>query len=93
VLLEQGRFDEARGVVQQCMEYERKLMTESLAREGKTLSECIIKSMSAPDLALANRDFAQAEVLFQEKVNHWTGMVGKPGKFAVEDLVKAGSRT
>ena len=78
VLLEQERFDDAREVVMQCVDHERKLLTDSLAKEGKTLSECSIKSMSAPDLALANRDFMQAEQLFQEKVAHWNGMAAKP---------------
>ncbi len=83
VLLEQERFDDAREVVQQCMEFERKILTESLAKQGKSLSEVTIKSMSAPDLALANRDFVQAEQLFQEKVAHWTGMAAKPDNIDV----------
>jgi tetratricopeptide (TPR) repeat protein len=83
VLLEQQRFDDAREIVHQCMEFERKLLTEALAKEGKSLSECIVKSMSAPDLALANRDFVQAEQLFQEKVNHWNGMAAKPDNIDV----------
>ncbi|MEP7363098.1 MAG: hypothetical protein ABI972_07575 [Acidobacteriota bacterium] len=83
VLLELERFDDARDIVLQCIEYERRILTESLAKQGKTLSEVTIKSMSAPDLALANRDFVQAEQLFKEKVAHWTGMAAKPDNIDV----------
>lgn len=66
VLLEKRDTAKALDVIQQCVDYERKI----LARGSATTRPMI--SMIQPDLALANQDYATAERLFREKVDYWS---------------------
>lgn len=82
-LLEQQRFAEARSVIEQCVRYEHEVATAALEREGKDPGATPVVAMTAPDLSLANRDFAQAERLFREKVEFWSKMSARPDSIDV----------
>lgn len=66
VLLAQQRYDDARAVIEKGIEYERRLLMDTLPKDDQENSSVI--AMAIPDLALARRDFASAERLYREKV-------------------------
>src|SRR5436190_12249808 len=75
VLLEQRRHDEAKAVINRCIELERAVIHRGLQKQGKDPGSVTMISMSMPDLCLATGEYARAEKLFQEKVDHWSKMV------------------
>lgn len=66
VLLAQQRYDDARAVIEKGIEYERRLLMNTMPQAGQDNSGII--AMAIPDLALARRDFASAERLYREKI-------------------------
>jgi len=66
VLLAQQRYEDARAVIEKGIEFERRLLVDTLQPEEQANSSVI--AMAIPDLALARRDFANAERLYREKV-------------------------
>jgi tetratricopeptide (TPR) repeat protein len=66
VLLEKHDLGEARGVIEQCVEFEQKILEKADASVRPMIS------MIQPDLALANQDYVTAERLFREKVEYWS---------------------
>jgi tetratricopeptide (TPR) repeat protein len=83
VLLGERRFDEAKIVIERAVELERKVTVAGLQKDGKDPGTLTIVSMSMPDLALAAGDWANAEKLFREKVEHWSKMVTGPDNIDV----------
>jgi tetratricopeptide (TPR) repeat protein len=75
VLLDQQRREEARSVIERCMELERKVIYEGMQQRSAGPATEQIISMSMPDHCLAVGDYPRAEKLFQEKVDHWMRMV------------------
>ena len=72
MLIEKQEFEAAHDTAVRCVEYERNILSKT-AKPGQSLI-----TMSAPDLALASRDFPQAEKLFREKANYWSKMYPRP---------------
>jgi tetratricopeptide (TPR) repeat protein len=68
-LLAQRRYDDARAVIEKGIEFERRLLADTLQPEETEQSTVI--AMAIPDLALARRDFANAERLYREKVEFY----------------------
>ncbi|HME08903.1 MAG TPA: tetratricopeptide repeat protein [Bryobacteraceae bacterium] len=68
VLIEKREMQEALEVVEQCVEYEQRILAKADAKSRPMIS------MIRPDLALASRDYATAERLFREKVDYWSRM-------------------
>jgi len=66
VLLEKRDMTQALDVIEQCVEYEQKILAKT---DGPTRP---MISMIQPDLALAKRDYVTAERLFREKVEYWS---------------------
>jgi len=66
VLLEKRDMTQALDVIEQCVEYEQKILAKA---DGPTRP---MISMIQPDLALAKRDYPTAERLFREKVEYWS---------------------
>jgi tetratricopeptide (TPR) repeat protein len=83
VLLETDRRGEAQAVITRCVDAEHKVVHKQLQAQGLNPATQQVISMSMPDLCLANGEFARAEKLFQEKVDHWTKMVTKPDNIDV----------
>jgi tetratricopeptide (TPR) repeat protein len=68
VLLEKRERERALEVIEQCVDYEQRI----LARTDSTTRPMI--SMIQPDLAMATGDYVTAERLFREKVEYWSQM-------------------
>ena len=83
LLLEANRTGEAQTVITRCVDAEHKVVFKQMQARGVDPAQGNVISMSMPDLCLANGDFARAEKLFQEKVDHWTRMVTKPDNIDV----------
>jgi len=83
VLLETDRRGEAQAVITRCVDAEHKVVHKQLQAQGLNPATQNVISMSMPDLCLANGEFARAEKLFQEKVDHWSKMVTKPDNIDV----------
>jgi len=83
VLLETDRRGEAQAVITRCVDAEHKVVHKQMQAKGLDPSTHQVISMSMPDLCLANGEFARAEKLFKEKVDHWTKMVTKPDNIDV----------
>lgn len=83
LLLEENRTGEAQAVITRCVDAERKVVVKQMQAQGIDPATRTVISMSMPDLCLANGEFARAEKLFQEKVDHWTRMVTKPDNIDV----------
>jgi tetratricopeptide (TPR) repeat protein len=66
VLLEKRERSRALDVIEQCVEYEQKILAKTNATTGSMIS------MIQPDLAMANGDYVTAERLFREKVEYWS---------------------
>ena len=66
VLLEKRDRDRALEVIEQCVEYEQKILSKANSNRGRMIS------MIQPDLAMANGDYVTAERLFREKVEYWS---------------------
>ena len=69
VLLAQQRYEDAREVIEKGIEFERRLLMDTIKPEEQENSTVI--AMAIPDLALARRDFASAERLYREKVEFY----------------------
>jgi len=69
VLLAQQRYEDARAVIEKGIEFERRLLADTLQPEEQENSTVI--AMAIPDLALARKDFASAERLYREKVEFY----------------------
>jgi len=83
VLIEANRVGEAQTVITRCVDVEYKITYKQMQAKGLDPRTGTIISMSQPDLCLVNGEFARAEKLFQEKVDHWTKMVTKPDNIDV----------
>ena len=83
VLLETDRRGEAQAVITRCVDAEHKVVHKQMQAKGLDPARHQVISMSMPDLCLANGEFARAEKLFKEKVDHWTKMVTKPDNIDV----------
>jgi tetratricopeptide (TPR) repeat protein len=83
LLIEMDRRGEAQAVITRCVDAEHKIVHKQLQARGVNPATQNIISMSMPDLCLANGEFARAEKLFREKVDHWTKMVTKPDNIDV----------
>ncbi|MEP7365910.1 MAG: hypothetical protein ABI972_21860 [Acidobacteriota bacterium] len=69
VLLAQHRYEDARAVIEKGIEFERRLLLNTLQPQEQENSTVI--AMAIPDLALARKDFASAERLYREKVEFY----------------------
>jgi len=69
VLLAQRRYDDARAVIEKGIEFERRMLADTL--QPAETEESTVIAMAIPDLALARRDFANAERLYREKVEFY----------------------
>lgn len=83
LLLEENRTGEAQAVITRCVDAEHKVVVKQMQAQGIDPATRTVISMSMPDMCLANGEFARAEKLFQEKVDHWTKMVTKPDNIDV----------
>lgn len=78
VLLTQQKYEDARAVIEKGIEFERRLLKDTL--EPKIQQNSTVIAMAIPDLALARRDFASAERLYREKVEFLGQMEAPPGE-------------
>jgi tetratricopeptide (TPR) repeat protein len=77
VLIEKQDYPGARDAAVRCVEFERKILNKT-AKPGETY-----QTMTAPDLSLANQEYARAEELFQKKVDFWSNQYPRPDNIDV----------
>ena len=78
VLLAQQKYDDARAVIEKGIEFERRLLKDTL--EPNMHQNSAVIAMAIPDLAMARQDFASAERLYREKVEFLGQMEAPPGE-------------
>ena len=78
VFLCQGKYEEAERIITQCTDLEKKIIHQSLLRQGKNPANATMISMSQPDLYFSQRRWQEALQVYEQKVVHWERQLTRP---------------